>query len=84
MTATGSGMVSVDCSSTIVGFSPLHIDKDVVVLCMLVGLFGVLLLQVLCLAQGLNACSADVLLTPAWVVPEWYFLAVYCVLKVVP
>lgn len=72
-------------SSTNVGFSPLHAEKDVVVLCMLILIgLGLLLLQVLSLSDGDNACAADAMLTPGWVVPEWYFLAVYCVLKVIP
>ena len=77
-------MVSVCVSSTCIGFSPLHIDKDVVVLCMLVLIgLGLLLLQVFSLSLGSNGCAADAMLTPAWVVPEWYFLAVYCVLRLV-
>lgn len=63
---------------------PYIMMKDILSLLIVFGFYMIQLLQIYSLAQHDNSLEVNVLNTPLHITPEWYFLHLYLILKVIP
>jgi quinol-cytochrome oxidoreductase complex cytochrome b subunit len=84
-TEGSSNRVGIESRSLVLPFYPYCYVKDMVGVCV----FGIVLLLVaswfpFALGHADNAIQANAMVTPHHIVPEWYFLAYYAMLRSVP
>jgi len=79
-----SGIEPVDTRDT-VSFSPFTTSKDLVAILVFLLIFVVVMMYAPnYLGHPDNYIPADPLVTPAHIVPEWYFLPFYAILRAIP
>lgn len=80
-----SNPVNLDCSADKITFHPYYTVKDVFgLLIFLFSFFWVIFYEPNMLAHSDNYIPANPLVTPAHIVPEWYFLPFYAILRSCP
>jgi ubiquinol-cytochrome c reductase cytochrome b subunit len=77
--------VGVNAAPDTIPFYPYYVSKDVVGICFMFFALSVLVFfSPDILSHPDNFVPADALVTPAHIVPEWYFLWVYAILRSIP
>jgi ubiquinol-cytochrome c reductase cytochrome b/c1 subunit len=77
--------VGIDCDYDLKAFFPYFVYKDIFVLSVFLTFFGFLVFfEPNLLGHPDNYIKANALKTPAHIVPEWYFLPFYAILRAIP
>ena len=77
--------MGIDCDYDMTGFFPYFVYKDIFALSCFVTFFGFLVFwEPNLLGHPDNYIKANPLKTPAHIVPEWYFLPFYAILRAIP
>jgi len=80
-----SNPIGIDSNVDMIPFTPYFVQKDINSLTLVIGVFYFILFQYPnILGEPINYFYVDTMKTPKHIIPEWYFLPFYTVVKSIP